>query len=132
MKTVEQMITLVKEVSGLSKDKEVEELMGIKPMGMASLKRDNRVGSFLKFLVPFCQQKEISIDEFLLEKRTNRNFSKGISQSKQEEEETMYREKFEEAQSRIIELLEEVNVLNQKLSIDSGPSKKVGTGRKVG
>ena len=121
------MVTLIKEVSGLSKDKEIEELMGIKPMGMASLKRDNRVGSFLKFLVPFCQKKEISVDDFLVPKNETSS-TKEIS--KTEKEETMYREKFEEAQGRIIELLEEVNGLHQQISDKKNSIKKDGVRKK--
>ena len=67
MQNVTQMISLLKKTQGVSKDKEVEELLGMRPMGLASLKRENRVGSFLKFLVPYVKAKGLSVDTFLIE-----------------------------------------------------------------
>ena len=67
MQNVTQMISRLKKTQGVSKDKEVEELLGMRPMGLASLKRENRVGSFLKFLVPYVKAKGLSVDTFLIE-----------------------------------------------------------------
>ena len=127
MKTVTQMVSVIKEVSGLSKDKEIEKLMGIKPMGMASLKRENRVGSFLKFLVPYCERNGLSINDFLVTS-VNSNIISNVSSEK--EEDMMYREKFELAQQKIINLLEENSELKRLLT-NSGFEKKVGKTRKA-
>lgn len=127
MKTVTQMVSLIKEVSGLSKDKDIEKLMGIKPMGMASLKRENRVGSFLKFLVPYCERNDLSVNDFLVTS-VNPHIISNVSSEK--EEDMMYREKFELAQQKIINLLEE-NADLKRLLISKGNEKKVGKTRKV-
>ncbi len=127
MKTVTQMVSLIKEVSGLSKDKDIEKLMGIKPMGMASLKRENRVGSFLKFLVPYCEKNGLSVNDFLVTS-VNPHIISNVSSEK--EEDMMYREKFELAQQKIINLLEE-NADLKRLLISKENEKKVGKTRKV-
>lgn len=114
MKNVTQMITLVKEASGLSKDKEIEDLLGIRPMGLASLKKENRVGSFLKFLVPFCEKENISIDEFLKDDVKVQEADAIINTDSREEEE-MLKQQLIDAQNKIISLLEENSLLKEQL-----------------
>jgi|21_taG_2_1085346.scaffolds.fasta_scaffold00546_2 hypothetical protein len=115
MKTVNQMVTLVKEASSLSKDKEIEDLLGIRPMGLASLKKENRVGSFLKFLVPFCENKNISINEFLLDERKLDAFINTPEPEETEETEDMLNRELLFAQRKIISLLEENSLLKDQL-----------------
>jgi hypothetical protein len=115
MKTVNQMIMLVKEASGLSKDKEIEDLLGIRPMGLASLKKENRVGSFLKFLVPFCEKENISIDEFL--KDDLKEVDDLINTAELEETEDMLNRELMLAQKEIITLLKENALLKEQVSL---------------
>ena len=121
MKTVIQMIKLLKEASGLSKDKEIEDLLGIRPMGLASLKKENRVGSFLKFLVPFCEKENISIDDFLKDdlKEVDENVDFLITSEKEEE---MYRLKYEQKCEEVIHL--------QNMIIEITNSKKATLSKK--
>lgn len=116
MKKVNQMIMLVKEASGLSKDKEIEDLLGVRPMGLASLKKENRVGSFLKFLVPFCEKENISIDEFLKDdlKEVDKSDNDEFSNNSDEEEEMLTNELMA-AQRKIIALMEENSILKEQL-----------------
>jgi hypothetical protein len=123
MKTVNQMIMLVKEASKLSKDKEIEDLLGIRPMGLASLKKENRVGSFLKFLVPFCEKENISIDDFLKDdlKEVDENDNVDVL-IKSEKEEEMYRLKYEQKCEEVIHL--------QNMIIEITNSKKATLSKK--
>jgi len=118
MKTVNEMVSLIKKYAGVSKDKEVEFVMGMKPMSLASLKRENRVGSFLRFLAPFCQKKGLLIDDFLIKDKNaellvDDTYRKDFEQEK---DDMLYREKFEAAQERIISLLEEMSQLQRENS----------------
>ena len=124
MKTVNQMVTLVKEASSLSKDKEIEDLLGIRPMGLASLKKENRVGSFLKFLVPFCENKNISINEFLLDERKLDAFINTPEPEETEETEDMLNRELMLAQKEIISLLKENSLLKDQLLGKHKPSAK--------
>tara|TARA_R110002020_G_C16298459_1_gene772968 strand:- start:1371 stop:1754 length:384 start_codon:yes stop_codon:yes gene_type:complete len=92
MQNVIQMVSLLKKTQGVSKDKEVEELLGMRPMGLASLKRENRVGSFLKFLVPFVKSKGLSVDTFLIEVDEEEYISNLDTNEKGEED--MWRDKY--------------------------------------
>ena len=118
MKTVNQMIMIVKEASGLSKDKEIEDLLGIRPMGLASLKKENRVGSFLKFLVPYCEKQNISIDDFLkddLKEVDKSDNDDSINISGKEEEDMAYRDKYESLMEKYIAMMEENSLLKGQL-----------------
>lgn len=124
MKTVIQMIKLLKEASGLSKDKEIEDLLGIRPMGLASLKKENRVGSFLKFLVPFCEKENISIDDFLKDdlKEVDENVKFLIASEK--EEEMVYKLKYDLLMEKYVEKSELVIELQQQLLMVAGEDAK--------
>jgi hypothetical protein len=118
MKNVTQMIMLVKEASNLSKDKEIEELLGVRPMGLASLKKENRVGSFLKFLVPYCEKQNISIDDFLkddLKEVDKSDNDESINIYNKEEEDMAYRDKYETLMEKYIAMMEENSILKEQL-----------------
>ena len=109
---------IVKEASGLSKDKEIEDLLGIRPMGLASLKKENRVGSFLKFLVPYCEKQNISIDDFLkddLKEVDKSDNDDSINISGKEEEDMAYRDKYESLMEKYIAMMEENSLLKGQL-----------------
>lgn len=117
MRNVTQIVALIKKVSGLSKDKEIEELMGIKPMGLASLKRENRVGSFLKFLVPYVQEQGLSVDNFLLNDNPEpeSDTASATQQLTQKGEEDMWKDKYIEEMELNRKLLVEISTLKDEL-----------------
>lgn len=117
MQNVTQMIALLKTDLGVSKDKEVEIALGMRPMALASLKRENRVGSFLKFLVPFCQREDISVDSFLVGKATDAENINGTNDVGNTVASPEQKRRDEEMESLKDELISQFKI-NQKLQSD--------------